>query len=117
MPSVRRRTHGHLSAGCDKIPLYFSDIFGLSATSIAASLPQAVEGLTAVTQEVEALDRALVIRFPAPHSYTGEDMAELQVTGGRAVLARRARRSLSLPPRANSASISSPPTPRRSTTS
>jgi tRNA modification GTPase len=35
----------------------------------------------------EALDRALVIRFPAPHSYTGEDMAELQVTGGRAVLA------------------------------
>ena len=35
----------------------------------------------------EALDRALVIRFPAPHSYTGEDMAELHVTGGRAVLA------------------------------
>jgi tRNA modification GTPase len=35
----------------------------------------------------EALDRALVIRFPAPRSYTGEDMAELHVTGGRAVLA------------------------------
>ena len=35
----------------------------------------------------EELDRALVIRFPAPRSYTGEDMAELQVTGGRAVLA------------------------------
>jgi len=35
----------------------------------------------------EALDRALVIRFRAPRSYTGEDMAELHVTGGRAVLA------------------------------
>jgi tRNA modification GTPase len=35
----------------------------------------------------EELDRALVIRFPAPRSYTGEDMVELHVTGGRAVLA------------------------------
>lgn len=35
----------------------------------------------------EALDRALVLFFPAPNSFTGEDMAELQVTGGRAVLA------------------------------
>jgi len=35
----------------------------------------------------ENLDRGLVLWFPAPHSYTGEDAAELQVTGGRAVLA------------------------------
>jgi tRNA modification GTPase len=35
----------------------------------------------------EELDRGLVIRFAAPRSYTGEDMAELHVTGGRAVLA------------------------------
>lgn len=35
----------------------------------------------------ETLDRALVIRFSAPRSFTGEDMIELQVTGGRAVLA------------------------------
>jgi tRNA modification GTPase len=35
----------------------------------------------------EALDRALVTRFAAPRSYTGEDMAELHITGGRAVLA------------------------------
>jgi tRNA modification GTPase len=35
----------------------------------------------------EALDRALILRFAAPRSYTGEDMVELQVTGGRAVLA------------------------------
>jgi len=35
----------------------------------------------------ETLDRALVIRFVAPRSFTGEEMAELHVTGGRAVLA------------------------------
>jgi tRNA modification GTPase len=35
----------------------------------------------------EELDRALVLRFSKPHSFTGEDMAELHVTGGRAVLA------------------------------
>ena len=33
-----------------------------------------------------ALDQGLVLWFPAPRSYTGEDAAELQVHGGRAVL-------------------------------
>ena len=33
------------------------------------------------------LDQALVIYFAAPHSETGEDIAELQVHGGRAVIA------------------------------
>jgi tRNA modification GTPase len=34
----------------------------------------------------EAIDRALVLRFPAPNSFTGEDVAELHVHGGPAVL-------------------------------
>lgn len=33
------------------------------------------------------LDVALVLWFPAPHSFTGENVAELHVHGGRAVLA------------------------------
>jgi len=33
----------------------------------------------------EPLDRALITRFEAPRSFTGEDMAEVSVTGGRAV--------------------------------
>jgi len=33
-----------------------------------------------------AIDRALAIRFLAPRSYTGEDMLEFQVTGGRAIV-------------------------------
>ncbi len=31
------------------------------------------------------IDRALIVRFPAPHSYTGEDVIELHAHGGRAI--------------------------------
>ncbi len=36
----------------------------------------------------EAIDRALVLWFPAPRSFTGEDVAELHLHGGRAVIER-----------------------------
>jgi tRNA modification GTPase len=36
-------------------------------------------------QSGEPLDRALITRFQAPRSFTGEEMAEVSVTGGRAV--------------------------------
>lgn len=35
---------------------------------------------------VPAIDNGLVLWFPGPRSFTGEDMAELQVHGGRAVV-------------------------------
>ena len=38
-------------------------------------------------QTLEPIDRALVTRFQAPRSFTGEEMAEIGVTGGRAVVA------------------------------
>jgi len=34
----------------------------------------------------KALDRGLILYFKAPHSFTGEDVAELQVHGGRGVI-------------------------------
>ena len=34
----------------------------------------------------QALDRGVVLRFPEPRSFTGEDMVEFQVTGSRAVI-------------------------------
>src|SRR6202142_1293366 len=37
------------------------------------------------TQDI--IDEALALWFPAPHSETGEDVAELQLHGGRAVIA------------------------------
>src|SRR6202171_5731896 len=36
----------------------------------------------------ELIDEALVLWFPGPGSETGEDLAELQVHGGRAIVAR-----------------------------
>ncbi|MDE2238884.1 MAG: tRNA uridine-5-carboxymethylaminomethyl(34) synthesis GTPase MnmE [Rhodospirillales bacterium] len=37
--------------------------------------------------EGQVLDEALVVLFPAPSSFTGEDVVELSIHGGRAVLA------------------------------
>lgn len=34
----------------------------------------------------EIIDRALVLYFPAPHSFTGEDVVEIHTHGGRAVI-------------------------------
>ena len=38
-------------------------------------------------QSGEVIDEALALWFPAPHSETGEDVAELQLHGGQAVIA------------------------------
>ena len=46
----------------------------------------------------EPIDRALVTRFQAPRSFTGEEMAEIGVTGGRAVVAALVK-ALALLPR------------------
>ena len=42
------------------------------------------------------LDRGLVLWFPAPASFTGEDMAELQTHGSRAVIGELIEAVLSL---------------------
>ncbi len=44
----------------------------------------------------EHIDQALVLRFVAPHSYTGEDSAELHLHGGRAVVEATSRALIAL---------------------
>lgn len=44
----------------------------------------------------EHIDQALVLRFVAPHSYTGEDAAELHLHGGRAVVEAASRALIAL---------------------
>jgi tRNA modification GTPase len=46
----------------------------------------------------EAIDHGLAIHFPAPHSYTGEDVLELQAHGGPVVLQLLAARCLEAAP-------------------
>jgi tRNA modification GTPase len=56
--------------------------------ALAGSLPPPREARvrTLTAADGAELDRALVLWFPAPHSYTGEDCAELHLHGGGAVV-------------------------------
>jgi tRNA modification GTPase len=88
-----------------------STIFALSSGRVPAAIavvrisgPQAGRALEALIGRIpeprkaalarvrypasgEVIDEALVLWFPAPHSETGEDVAELQLHGGHAVVA------------------------------
>src|SRR5215218_3485292 len=56
--------------------------------ALAGRLPEPrVATLTDLQRRGERLDRGLVLRFPGPHSATGEDLVELHLHGGRAVVA------------------------------
>jgi tRNA modification GTPase len=56
--------------------------------ALGAPLPEPRRAtLVTLRAEDEVLDRALALRFPGPNSATGEDVVELHLHGGRAVLA------------------------------
>ena len=61
----------------------------LAALAPGKAFPDRVATLATLRDPAsgETLDRALVVRFVAPRSFTGEEMAELQATGGRATVA------------------------------
>ncbi len=52
----------------------------------AGGLKPRLASLRTLTHVDRSIDQALVLRFPAPNSYTGEDCAELHLHGGRAVV-------------------------------
>jgi tRNA modification GTPase len=56
-----------------------------------------VASLQTLRRGKEILDRGLVLFFPMPHSFTGEDVAELQVHGGRATVSSILHEITSLP--------------------
>ncbi|MGZ8284964.1 MAG: tRNA uridine-5-carboxymethylaminomethyl(34) synthesis GTPase MnmE [Allosphingosinicella sp.] len=81
-----------LSSGSPPAALAVVRISGPRADSaleaLAGRLPQPrVATLATLRWRDERLDRAIVLRFPGPHSATGEDVAELHLHGGRAVVA------------------------------
>ncbi len=56
--------------------------------ALAGNLPAPRRAsLRPLRHEGRRLDEALLVTFPAPHSFTGEDVAEISLHGGRAVLA------------------------------
>ena len=52
----------------------------------ATNLKPRMASLRVLQHGGAVIDEALVLRFPAPNSYTGEDSAELHLHGGRAVV-------------------------------
>ena len=81
-----------LSSGSPPAALAVVRISGPGADSalerLAGKLPKPrVATLADLRWRDEPLDRALVLRFPGPGSATGEDVAELHLHGGRAVVA------------------------------
>jgi tRNA modification GTPase len=52
----------------------------------AGGLKPRLAALRTLTHDGQWIDQALVLRFPGPASYTGEDCAELHLHGGRAVV-------------------------------
>jgi tRNA modification GTPase len=57
----------------------------LTALGAGGVMPR-MASLRNLTHDGVVLDQALVLWFPGPHSYTGEDCAELHLHGGRAVV-------------------------------
>jgi len=63
---------------------------GAALKALIGKLPAPREAALARVRDPlssEVIDQALALWFPAPHSETGEDVAELQLHGGRAVIA------------------------------
>lgn len=81
-------------------------ISGSEAPGIARSLagglpvPRHATLMDFLDADGEIIDSGIVLYFPAPHSFTGEDVLELQGHGGAFVLQRVLRRALELGARA-----------------
>jgi tRNA modification GTPase len=59
---------------------------GAALRALGGELPlPRVAGLRTLRYRGAEIDRALAIWFPGPHSFTGEDVAEFHIHGGRAV--------------------------------
>lgn len=81
-----------LSSAPGKAGVAVVRVSGVAALAVLAALmgkavvPR-VATLAVLRHGGVALDKALVLSFPAPHSFTGEDVAELHLHGGRAIIA------------------------------
>src|SRR5580700_6086151 len=63
---------------------------GVALEKLIGRVPEARKAALARVRDpasVEVIDEALALWFPGPHSETGEDVAELQLHGGQAVIA------------------------------
>lgn len=96
---MRRRTIFALSSAKGRAGVCVFRVSGPAAGAALATLTgrPLPEPRQAALREVRLtdgtpIDRGLVLWFPAPHSFTGEDVAEIHLHGGPAVIAAMTRR-------------------------
>jgi len=77
---------GALPAGIAVIRISGPEAFAAVARLAGGVPPARRASLRTLRRDGEALDRALVLVFPGPATATGEDLAELHLHGGRAVV-------------------------------
>lgn len=99
MDTIFALSSGTLPAGIAVVRISGPDAFG-AAQALAGSLPEPRRAAVRALRDADGtlLDRGLVLCFPGPATATGEDLCELHLHGGRAVvraveaaLARRPR--------------------------
>src|SRR5450631_2872293 len=74
-----------------------ADLAGFCRALLGRPLqPRHASYLSFLDAHGSTIDRGLAIYFPAPHSYTGEDVLELQAHGGPVVLQLLVARCLEL---------------------
>lgn len=78
-------------------------ISGVQAAAVAQTVltrlprPRYAEYLPFLAENQQPLDQGIALWFPAPHSFTGEDVLELQGHGGPVIIDLLIRRILSVP--------------------
>ena len=94
MPALSRSTIFALSSGRPPAAIAVVRVCGpnarLALEKLIGRVPQPRQATLARVRDPasgEIIDEALALWFPGPHSETGEDMAELQLHGGHAVIA------------------------------
>jgi len=91
-PTIVNDTIAAIATGAGKAGIGVVRVSGPLATSIAQSITdQSLETRNAhylpfLNNELQALDVGIALLFKAPHSYTGEDVLELQGHGGAVIL-------------------------------
>lgn len=90
MSTIFALSSGSLPSGVAVVRLSGPECFaGLKSLSLVDLAPRKMllrDVKTANSQE--KIDRGLVCIFPKPHSFTGEDCAEIHIHGGRAVVSK-----------------------------
>ena len=73
-------------AGVSVLRVSGPEAFDVCEALVGGNLPKAGRALRSVREGREELDRALILTFSAPASFTGEDVVELHLHGSRAVV-------------------------------